>query len=57
MSMDDQCGFTDIEASEDADTFVNRNVQSAAQNPVSPVVEHPGGERMALNELKGMRRH
>ena len=55
MSMDERCGFADIEASEDADAFVNRNVQTAAQSPANPVVEHPGGECLALDELKGTR--
>ena len=54
-SMDSRCGFTDIEENEDADASVNRSVHPVARATASLLVEHPGGERLALDELKGIR--
>lgn len=54
MSMKESCGFTDIEASEDVDSFVSRNLQPAVQDSARPLVKHLDGERLALDELKGM---
>ncbi|KAJ8116748.1 hypothetical protein OPT61_g1881 [Boeremia exigua] len=51
-SMNLRCGFTDVEENEDADASINRASHAAAPATVPPQVEHPGGERLALDELK-----
>ncbi|KAH6622099.1 hypothetical protein C7974DRAFT_216154 [Boeremia exigua] len=51
-SMGSRCGFVDIEESEDADASVNRAIHTATPATTSLQVEHPGSERLALDELK-----
>jgi hypothetical protein len=54
MSMDERCGFIDIEQSEDADASIRQAVNKNSMTITGPPVETPGGERLALDELKGM---
>ncbi|KAF9695209.1 hypothetical protein EKO04_006853 [Ascochyta lentis] len=51
-SMNSRCGFNDVEESEDADASVSRAVRRVSAAIASPPVEYPGGERLALDELK-----
>ncbi len=53
-SMNSRCGYADLESNEDADTSVNRAVPTASVTTADLRAEHPGGERLALDELKGM---
>lgn len=52
-SMDSRCGFVDIEESEDAEASVNRAVNRNSSSATISAIESPGGEQLALNELKG----
>jgi hypothetical protein len=52
QSMNERCGFIDIEENEDATASIGSR-QPAVAPITTPPVEHPGGERLALEELKG----
>lgn len=54
QSMNERCGFIDVEENEDATASISSH-QSAVTDSTIPYVEHPGGERLALEELKGDR--
>ncbi|KAF2996796.1 hypothetical protein E8E13_000636 [Curvularia kusanoi] len=51
-SMDERCGFMDIQENEDAAASINPRHHQVAQDAMIPAVEHPGGERLALEELQ-----
>lgn len=54
QSMNERCGFIDIEENEDATASISSR-QPVVTTSTSPPVEHPGGELLALEELKGYR--
>jgi hypothetical protein len=54
QSMNERCGFIDIEENEDATASIRSRQPAVTASTISPV-EHPGGERLALEELKGNR--
>ncbi|KAF1351667.1 hypothetical protein EJ07DRAFT_168877 [Lizonia empirigonia] len=51
-SMNSRSGFIDIEESEDAEASLNRAVNRNSPSATISAIESPGGERLALDELK-----